>query len=98
MGSNFNLGPIPEDEMAMDTTDLDTTLTDQQPTNAAQGPTTLLMGSQVQQQQQPQQGPGGVPVEEQLISSLPTDIPNLGADDNDLMLHDILETRQAQWI
>ena len=84
MGSNFNLGPIPEDEMPMDTTDLDTTLTEN--TNNPQA-TTVLMNSQQQQQQ----------VEEQLISSLPTEMPNLG-DENELMLNDILDTRQPQWI
>ena len=87
MGSQYNLGPIPEDDM-MDT-DLDTTLTaeQQQPPSAAAAapPTTMLA---------PQQQPNH---EEQLISSLPAEM--LGHD-NELMLNEILseDTRQPQWI
>jgi len=105
MGSNFNLGPIPEDDMSMDTTDLDTTLTEN--TNSggggsggggggavAQGSTVLMTS---QPGQQPGQQPGGGVVDEQLISNLPAEMPNLG-DDNELMLNDILDSRQAQWI
>jgi len=106
MGSNFNLGPIPEDDMSMDTTDLDTTLTEN--TNSggggggsagagggpvAQGSTVLMTS----QQQPGQPGQPGQVVDDQLISNLPAEMPNLG-DDNELMLNDILDSRQAQWI
>jgi len=86
MGSQYNLGPIPEDDM-MDT-DLDTTLTaeQQQPPSAAAAPPTTMLA--------PQQQPNH---EEQLISSLPAEM--LGHD-NELMLNEILseDTRQPQWI
>ena len=87
MGSNFNLGSIPED-MSMDTADLDTTLTAESNNVVGQTTTTLV-------------GPGaanctaavnGNPApNDQLISSvLPAhaEIPTLG-DDNDIMLNDM---------
>lgn len=93
MGSNSYLGSIPEDDLPMDTSDLDTTLTDNTNNSNVPAGSTVLMNNGVQQPS----------VDEQLISSLqPTDIPNLGDDNEITMLaNDILinePPRQAQWL
>lgn len=88
MGSQYNLGPIPEDDM-MDT-DLDTTLTADN--------TPAASGQQAPAVTQLQAAPGQqAPATEQLISSLPAEM--LGQD-SELMLNEILsdDTRQPQWI
>ena len=76
MGSNFNLGSIPEDIPGMEgldsmDTDLDTTLTDP----ATPTPTTTLIGCGMQQQQQQQQVVDG-----SSMDSSETMIPNLQAE------------------
>ena len=88
MGSQYNLGPIPEDDR-MDTA-LDTTLTADN--------TPAASGQQAPAVTQLQAAPGQqAPATEQLISSLPAEM--LGQD-SELMLNEILsdDTRQPQWI
>ena len=77
MGSNFNLGSIPEDIPGLEgldsmDTDLDTTLTDP----ATPTPTTTLIGCGMQQQQQQQQQV----VDGSSMDSSETMIPNLQAE------------------
>ena len=85
MGSNFNLGSIPEDMGmdgmdSMDTGDLDTTLTDP----ATPTPTTNLIGCGMQQQQ--------VVVAGSAMESGDTLIPNLQNDIGEEFQNDLMQT------
>ena len=86
MGSNFNLGSIPEDISGMETldsmdTDLNTTLTDP----ATPTPTTILIGCGIQQQQQQV-------VDSNSMDSSETMIPNLQADLGDDFQNDLMQS------
>ena len=86
MGSNFNLGSIPEDISgmegldSMDTGDLDTTLTDP----ATPTPTTTLIGCGIQQQQQV--------VDTNSMDSGDALIPNLQTDLGEEFQNDLMQT------
>ena len=88
MGSNFNLGSIPEDISgmdgldSMDTGDLDTTLTDP----ATPTPTTTLIGCGIPQQQQQQV------VDTNSMDSGDALIPNLQADLGEEFQNDLMQT------
>ena len=82
MGSNFNLGSIPEDiPVEMDTTDLDTTLT------ATPTPNTPS-----------DQTPGGMDQSDQLMPSLPAELGEVLNSDIDIMQEVLGSNRSTTWL
>jgi len=93
MGSNFNLGSIPED-MSMDT-DLDTTLTAETNTGAGSAPNNCVVGSAQIGSVNSANTNGNAPVANkmdanELISTVLPGHGEIGLGDNDIMLENML--------